>query len=183
MRIIGGKYKGRKLRLPKNTKTRPTTDFAKEALFNYLDDQFTINGSTVLDVFAGSGSLGFEFLSRGAAFTYFVEIEKSTAKAISETAEYFNEENYKCIKADAHKIVKAWRVEPVNFIIADPPFSLKDYQPFINSLISSKATDNNTVIIIEHSSDKQILPEEKCLSIKKYGQIMFTIFKANYEQE
>lgn len=177
MRIIGGKYKGRKLILPRNAKTRPTTDFAKEALFNFLADQFHFEDKTGIDLFAGSGSLGFEFLSRGGSFSYFVEIERKNTQCIQELGLAIGaQDQIKVIKADAHKILKAWKAEAVDFIFADPPFSMKEYQSFINALKDSAMTDHQTVIIIEHSSDKDIRAEESCIAVKKYGQIKFTIF-------
>lgn len=179
MRIIGGEFKGKRFQLPKGSKTRPTTDFAKEALFNYLNTEIDFDGITAIDLFAGSGAIGFEFLSRGAEFVYWVEIDTRNSAEIKKTASELEAKNCKVIKADAHKIIDVWKVEPVDIIFLDAPFTFKKYLECATKIANSKMCNDQTMIVIEHTSDIHPFEKIEGCTFKKYGQIMFSIFRAS----
>ena len=182
MRIIGGEFKGKRMQLPKGSKTRPTTDFAKEALFNFLSTEIDFDGLTAIDLFAGSGGIGFEFLSRGADFVYWVEIDNRNCTGIKKIAVELEAENCKVIKADAHKIIEVWKAEPADVIFLDAPFTFKKYLECGTKIANSKMCQPDTLIIIEHMSTIHPFEKVEGCTFKKYGQIMFSIFNASVLQ-
>lgn len=182
MRIIGGEFKGKRMQLPKGSKTRPTTDFAKEALFNYLGTELDFVGLTAIDLFAGSGGIGLEFLSRGAEFVYWVEIDSRNCSAIKNIAKELNAENTKVIKADAHKIIEVWKAEAADVVFLDAPFTFKKYLECATKIANSKMCRPDTLVVIEHMSNIHPFKNIDGCTYKKYGQIMFSIFNASVLQ-
>lgn len=176
MRIISGKYKGRNLKSPKNSsKVRPTTDRGKETLFNILFNYFDINDIITADLFCGTGSIGIEFISRGAGFCYFVDKDISTVK---NNIELLNLDNkYKLYKTDALMFLKRsdnyFNEKGIpEIIFADPPYNYNYYEKLIEAV-----NKLNVFFILEHSGK---LPETsfdgKKILHKKTGIAEFTFF-------
>lgn len=179
MRIIGGKHKGKRFTLPKGSKTRPTTDFAKEALFNFLQSDIELEGIRAIDLFAGTGAIGFELVSRGAGFVYWVEIDGRSCIEINKLIKELKCDNAKLIKADAHKIIDIWVAEPLDLVFLDAPFTFKSYFACAKKIANSKMCHPDTTIVIEHLSSISPFENVADCTFKKYGQIMFSIFKAS----
>jgi len=121
VRIISGIFRGKQIRPPGNFKARPTTDFAKESLFNILIHQFSIEDLDVLDLFSGTGSISYEFASRGARSVLAIEMAPMHFKFIQETCRSMEMEQVSVIRADAFRYLKK-PTQSFDFIFADPPF-------------------------------------------------------------
>ena len=175
MRIISGKYKRRTLVTPTaEKKTRPTTDSARETIFNILENRINFNNKICIDLFCGTGSLGIECLSRGAGKCYFVDLNISTIK---QNAEKFNISGISVIKkTDALRFIKKFNTEEdyndFYVIFADPPYNYISYEILLES-----AAKINCIFILEHSV--QFIPDKKTdffLLNRKTGITEFSIF-------
>ena len=169
MRIIGGKYKRRRFDLPKNLKARPTTDFAKENLFNVLNNLMDFEDIKALDLFSGTGAISFELLSRGASQVVCVEKQFAHYQNIKKIAEELKDENLIAIKGDVFKFITSSK-EQFDFIFADPPYDLTDLEKIPEMVINSGMMKKDTIFILEHSSknDFSSLPEFDQLRV--YGR-------------
>jgi len=176
MRIIHGKYKNRRFIIPKNLKIRPTTDRAKESLFNILENTFTIENLNVLDLFSGSGNISYEFYSRGANITS-VEKNKSCIKFIQTTSKNFEIKNI-IIQKDCFRFLKTC-TSKYDIIFADPPFNFSKeiYSRLIKLIFEKNLILKNGMLIIEHSNFLNFEKEDGFLKNKKYGDINFSFFK------
>ncbi|MCQ2311810.1 MAG: RsmD family RNA methyltransferase, partial [Paludibacteraceae bacterium] len=133
MRIISGKYGGRRLSPPKNITARPTTDFAKEALFNLLNNRLDFEGIDMLDLFAGTGGIGLEFISRGARSVTAVELAHTQQNFIISTCKQLGINNLSMVRGDVFKFLNACQLQ-FDFIYADPPYAL-DKLPELPELV------------------------------------------------
>ena len=125
MRIITGKYKGRRFEVPRTFKARPTTDFAKENIFNVLNGYVDIEGATALDLFAGTGSITLEMLSRGCSSVVSVEADRDHAAFIRQCLEKIGVKECSLIRGDVFRFLKSSR-QQYDIIFADPPYALKE---------------------------------------------------------
>ncbi len=169
MRVIAGKYKGRKLESPKSNMIRPTTDKVKEAVFGSL--QFDIPGSAVLDAFAGSGALGIEALSRGAAHVDFVEKNSACLKTLKDNLTIIGVDSFSIIKGDVLKI--ADRLKSYDIVFADPPYDEGLYLPFLEMAAERGLIKKGGKIIMEcRRTFDFILPKMyNFIKKKDYGDI------------
>lgn len=182
-RIISGKYKGRNLTVPTSV-TRPTSSRVREAIFSSLQHSVgSFDGLLVLDLFAGSGALGIEALSRGAARTFFVEKDRSATACIEENLRTLGEKNFLVQKADVLELVGSGSSSsPADLVFIDPPYVLSDAQ--VASILAALATNrwlaNDALLVVERSS-KSVLdwPEGfEALANKTYGDT--TIWYGEY---
>ena len=177
MRIIAGDYKGRRLTSPADNRVRPTTDKVKEAIFSILTNE--IYGSYVLDLFAGSGNLGLEALSRGAEHCWFGDSSRDSIKLIRENVLYCKADDKSTIKAGDYRKVLARITEQMDVILLDPPYG-KGLLPDCFELIEEyDLLAENGVIMAEHQKD-EVLPDEigKFTKIKErtYGKVVVSIY-------
>lgn len=160
MRIVGGQHKGKKLSPPTSDKTRPTSDRLRESLFNRLThgiDGFELEGARVLDLFAGTGALGLEALSRGAAFALFVEDASAARGTIRRNIETLEETGRtKLFKRDATRLGKMQRFEPFTLIFLDPPYGKSLAEKALESAIDGGWLAENALIVLEESKSSQI---------------------------
>lgn len=178
MRVITGSAKGRRLGELNGTDTRPTTDRVKEGLFNII--QFDIEGRRILDLFAGTGQLGIECLSRGAAHCTFVDQRKDAARLVRENLEATNLTSHaKVIQGDALAFLSSTR-EQFHLIFLDPPYDANLLKPTLNRLAGIDILAKNGIIICE-SRVNQDLPELPAPYRKsrdyKYGRIKVTLYR------
>ena len=172
MRIVGGSHKGRIIEKNKNLELRPTTDIAKEALFNILDNRYFFNNKEVLDLFSGTGNISFEFASRGVQ--KITAIDKSI-KAIN----FINETSLKLdlkvntVNIDAINYLNKCK-RKFNFIFADPPYNYRFYQELKEIIINKNLIKDDGLLIIEH--DKNTMFNEPNIELRKYGNVHFSIF-------
>lgn len=171
MRIISGIYKSRILKSPVSDKVRPTSDRAKEMLFNVLNNRINFYGKTCMDIFCGSGSLGLECISRGAVFCYFVDKDLQSVK--KNIALLKADEKCKLIKSDAVDFLKSGGMDNIDLIFCDPPYDYKKYDELI-----SAASVFKSLVVLEHSDKFVPYKEfEKNIFLKrKAGTVNFTFF-------
>tara|TARA_R110002167_G_scaffold61125_7_gene172361 strand:- start:177 stop:716 length:540 start_codon:yes stop_codon:yes gene_type:complete len=177
MRIISGKHKGRRISAPKKLPVRPTTDMAKEALFNILNNQIYFAELKVLDLFSGTGNIGYEFASRGAASITAVDADPGCVAFIGRTAKEL-EFDITAIKSDVFKFLEKTPLK-VDLVFADPPYDLP-FETFarIPALIFSQGIlESDGVLVVEHSdkTDLSKLPYFK--NSRKYGGSIFSFFE------
>lgn len=185
MRIVSGKYKGRKFTAPKNLPTRPTTDFAKEALFNILNHRFFLNEITVLDLFAGIGSISLEFVSRGATKVTAVEQFGPCVSFIQEVTEKLEIKNLTLYKQDVFKFLGREMPQQYDIIFADPPFDMSqdDYHQILNLIFDRELLNNYGLFILEHGQNHDFSTYPKFLEHKKYGNVHFSFFENNLQDD
>ena len=156
MRIISGELKGRKISVPDSKEIRPTTDRVRETLFNILNNKIDFSDRKVLDLYAGSGSLGLECLSRGASLVHFVERNFKIYSSLQENINSLDAtEKCKIFKMEAVKFSLLSKSEDYDLIIADPPFFKDDIYNVVVNLINNKYFDVDGFMIIERSIQTQ----------------------------
>lgn len=183
-RIISGQWKAKRISAPKNFDVRPTTDFAKEALFSIIENRFRFDfGSiSVLDLFAGIGSLSLEFTSRGCKDLTSVEMNAKHASFISTTSrELEMDSQINVIRADVFEYLKKNRNRKTyELIVADPPFEMEvpKYEELISLVLNNNYLKENGVFILEHQSRTK-LQHPNLTDTRKYGNVSFSFFKPN----
>lgn len=178
MRIIRGKYKGRHFPTPTNFKARPTTDFAKEGLFNILENVYIDFDAepSALDLFAGTGSIGLELASRGCSRV--VSIEKSFQhwQFLARVAREIGCTEWKPLKGDAFKYCHSQAgKETFDIIFADPPYALPNLKEIPDAALPLLA--NGGLFILEHGKDYDFTSHPRCIEHRTYGSVNFSFFK------
>ncbi|MGB7286508.1 MAG: 16S rRNA (guanine(966)-N(2))-methyltransferase RsmD [Salaquimonas sp.] len=158
MRIVGGKFRGRRLSTPSSDKIRPTTDRTRESLFNILGNQIDFEGKRVIDVFAGTGALGLEAMSRGCGYVLFVE-ESAEARGLLRTnVEALGLQGASRIfKRDATKIGEAGTITPFDLVFLDPPYGKQLGEQALAALVRGGWLSMDALIVLEERAD--CLPE------------------------
>jgi len=152
LRIISGELKGRWINVPKSNLIRPTTSRVKETLFNLLTNEISFNNIKVLDLYAGSGSLGIESLSRGAAEVHFVEKNFKIYKNLLENIKTLEVENCcSLFKVSAEKFSQSQINSSYDLILADPPFFKDDIYQVVQNIITNKYLRKNSIMVVERS--------------------------------
>lgn len=176
MRIISGKYKGKIIRAPKKIPARPTTDFAKEGLFNILRNQFDFSQTHLLDLFAGTGNMTYEFISRGVTTVVCVDSNYNSIKFISSTIDLLDNSVQKtCIKNDAFKFL-AKCYKKFDIIFADPPYDMDEFEKIPELVFASDLLNEDGWLIVEHSKHTILNEQPNFVETRKYGNVNFSIF-------
>jgi len=177
MRIISGKYKGRRISPPKNLPVRPTTDMSKEALFNILNNHFNLSDLTILDLFAGTGNISYEFGSRGCNAIVSVDADFGCVSFIKKTAIEF-EFNITALKSDVFKYLEKAKGN-FDIIFADPPYSLeqKEFEKIHELIFTADLLNTEGMLIIEHSKHTSLSHLDKFSFQKNYGGSVFSFFE------
>ncbi len=179
MRIISGTYKRRKIIAPKNLPVRPTTDMAKESLFNIINNLYYFEDISVLDLFAGTGNISYEFASRGTENITCVDQNFNCIKFINKTADSF-EMPIQTIKSDVFKFLEKATIKS-DVIFADPPYNFSDEQ-FANipeMVFSNQLLKENGLLIVEHSKHTDLSKLNNFSYSKGYGGNVFSFFELN----
>ncbi|AFL81975.1 N6-adenine-specific methylase [Aequorivita sublithincola DSM 14238] len=179
MRIISGTYKGRRLTAPKNLPVRPTTDFAKEALFNILRVRYYFEELTVLDLFSGTGNISFEFASRGVQNITSVDQHHGCIQYINKVSEEF-EFPIKTIKFDVSKYLEKCS-GTFDVIFADPPydFDVSQLEGIVKTVFEKNLLEaEEGLLIIEHSKQNNLSAVENFKEARKYGGNVFSFFSS-----
>jgi 16S rRNA (guanine(966)-N(2))-methyltransferase RsmD len=176
LRIVSGTYKGRRINPPKKLPVRPTTDMAKEALFNILNNNYYFDEITILDLFAGTGSISYEFASRGTTQITCVDQDFGCIKFINKTAEDFDM-SIQTVKSNVYKFLEKTK-QTSDVIFADPPyvFTLEQFSKIHELVFQNKLLTDNGVLIIEHSKHTDISNLSNFEYSKNYGGNMFSFF-------
>lgn len=177
MRIISGQFKGRRITAPKKLPVRPTTDMAKEALFNILNNQFYFDDISVLDLFSGTGSISYEFASRGTEQITAVDEDLGCIKFINKTAEEFDM-SIRAIKSDVYKFLETTNLK-VNVIFADPPyaFTLEQFSKIPELIFENSVLEDEGVLIVEHPKQIDLSLVPYYSYAKNYGGSVFSFFE------
>lgn len=176
MRIISGKYRGRAINPPRNLRARPTTDFAKENLFNVLNNLVDYERTDVLDLFAGTGSISYEFASRGARSVTSVEINAVHYDFIRRTARQLEIENLYAVKANVFLYLKSCPKQ-FDLIFADAPYDLPASEQVVGMVLDSEILRPGGIFIFEHSGDKDFSARKEFWQSRSYGSVHFSFFK------
>ena len=183
MRVISGKYKRRTFEVPRNFKARPTTDFAKENLFNVLTNLIDFEECTnVLDLFAGTGSISLEFVSRGCGRVISVEREPSHHTHIYKIKEQLKEENWIPLRADVFRYIEKCH-DTFDLIFADPPYALTRLAELPDLILNKGMIAKDGILILEHGKDHSFTNHPCFVQERIYGSVHFSFFEPRKEAE
>lgn len=182
MRIISGKLKGRSVLVPKNFGGRPTTDFAREGLFNVLHNLIDLQGLRVLDLFAGTGAFGLECMSRGATSARFVELSPLHVKFIADNIRHFELKNALVTKGDVFKSISSIH-EKFDLIFADPPFDLDALDKLPDMILKSDLLAEHGIFVLEHGRNQEFSQHPFFLQHRKYSNVHFSFFSKELSDE
>lgn len=178
MRIIRGKYGRRRFDVPTNISARPTTDFARENIFNVLENIIDFDGITAIDLFAGTGAISLEMVSRGAARVTAVELAPTQFRFIEKVRRQLNCNELTVVKGNALKFIAA-ATEPVNLVFADPPYDLPDFESIPGIILSSAAVGPDTLVVVEHGKNRDFSHMPEFVEHRSYGSVNFSLFRKN----
>ena len=177
MRIIRGKYGRRRFDVPGNITARPTTDFARENIFNVLENLVDFEEApTALDLFAGTGAITFEFLSRGCASVTAVEKAATQHGFIRKVAAQLGVDNLTLLRTDALRFITA-ASQSYDIVFADPPYDLPGFAEIPQAVLSSKLLRPGSLFIIEHSRKHDFSSLPHFIDHRAYGSVNFSIFR------
>lgn len=176
MRIISGTFRGRRLTPPKNITARPTTDFAKESLFNLLNNQIDFEGCDMLDLFAGTGGIGLEFVSRGAREVTAVEMAHTQQNFVISTCKLLGIHNLHVMRGDVFKYINTCALQ-FDFIFADPPYALDSLATLPDLIFEKALLKEDGLFVLEHGKDYDFSQHPHFQSHRSYGSVNFTFFR------
>lgn len=181
MRIVSGKLKGRRITAPKNLPVRPTTDMAKEALFNILNNHYYFDSLSVIDLFSGTGNIAYEFASRGSKNIFAIDGDYNCIKFINNTCKQLDI-SINAFRNDVFKFLKKTPLTS-DIIFADPPYDMEldSFLSIADIVFERKLLNDGGVLVIEHSKHMDLSSHELLSYSKKYGGSVFSFFEANTE--
>lgn len=175
MRIIRGKYGRRRFDVPHNITARPTTDFARENIFNVIDNLIDLEGKKALDLFAGTGAVSYELLSRECASVTAVEKASTQLNFIRKVKDLLGDENLHIVRGDVFKFISSC-TEEFDFIFADPPYDLPRFAEIPELILNSKIIKPGTLFVMEHSKKYDFYNLPHFLEHREYGSVNFSLF-------
>lgn len=176
MRIITGIYKGRHFEVPRSFKARPTTDFAKENIFNVLRGYIDLEGATALDLFAGTGSISLELVSRGCERVVSVEADRDHANFIRQCFSELGCDKDVLIRGDVFRFLKSCR-QRFDLIFADPPYSLPELPTIPRLILDGDLLSPQGILVFEHGKQYDFSSETGFLEHRSYGSVNFSLFR------
>lgn len=179
MRIISGTHRSRTINAPKNLPVRPTTDFAKESLFNILNNHFEFEKLKVLDLFCGTGNITYEFLSRECIDIVSVDENYNCCSFVKKTIQDFKFTNAKVIKADVFSFLKK-NIEQYDIIFADPPYELVGIEQISLLVFEKQLLKENGWLIVEHGENTDLSQQANFKEKRKYGNVHFSFFSISH---
>lgn len=177
MRIIRGKYGRRRFDVPSNISARPTTDFARENIFNVLENIVDFEGLRALDLFAGTGAVSFEFLSRGCAAVTAVEKAATQQKFIAKVARELGDDNLTLVRGDALRFLTAGGAPRFDIVFADPPYDMEGFGDIPGRVLDSGLLASGAVFVMEHSKNYDFSHLPHFSEHRAYGSVNFSIFR------
>jgi 16S rRNA (guanine(966)-N(2))-methyltransferase RsmD len=176
LRIIGGKYKGRRIEPPSTLKARPTTDFAREGLFNILANRVDMEEISVLDLFSGTGSISYEFASRGVPSVHLVEKDSRHIAGIKRIIGEIGIEGIRTIHIDVKTYLKTCQVK-YDIVFADPPYDLPWLTELPDLVTGAGILNENGFFILEHPRDLSFSAHKLFFEHRNYGGVNFSFFR------
>lgn len=180
MRIISGTHKSKRIYAPKNLPVRPTTDMAKESLFNILNNDYYFDEIRVLDLFSGTGNISYEFASRGTQQILSVDQNLNCIRFIQKTAEELGFKAITTLKADVFEFVTKHKQE-YDVIFADAPYDIEGLESVIENIFKHDLLANNGVLILEHPKEQDFSELPNYINKRRYGNVNFSFFERNEE--
>ncbi len=177
MRIITGKYKGRHFDIPRTFKARPTTDFAKENIFNVLTQHIDFDGCEALDLFSGTGSISLELLSRGCQRVVSIELDRDHHRFIQQCLQKLGDHDCIPIRGDVFRFLKSCH-QQFDFIFADPPYALKELPQIPDLIFQKSLLKPEGIFVFEHGEKHVFSQHAHFLDHRQYGSVNFTLFRA-----
>ncbi|MFI3286992.1 MAG: RsmD family RNA methyltransferase [Rikenellaceae bacterium] len=177
MRIVAGTHRGRIVTPPPGFKARPTTDFAKENLFNSLSNLFDWEEVSFLDLFSGTGSLSYEAASRGAHRVLSVEGNALHQRFIVSTIKSLGFKTITSIRSNVFTFLKSSFAESFDVIFADPPYDMEALDTVPDLVLEKGILSEGGTLIFEHSSEFDFSAHPRFVSMKKYGSVHFSLFE------
>lgn len=176
MRVITGKYKGRHFEVPRSFKARPTTDFAKENLFNVLQGYLDFEDAEAMDLFAGTGSITLELLSRGCSRVVTVEKDPLHYSFITGFVEKLGDRNCYPVRGDVFRYLTRLN-EQFDFIFADPPYALPNISEIPDMVLERNLLKPDGVFVLEHGKNDNFSDHPRLVDHRVYGSVNFSFFK------
>jgi 16S rRNA (guanine(966)-N(2))-methyltransferase RsmD len=180
MRIISGIHKSRRFDIPKSFKARPTTDFAKENIFNVISNLIDLEDTTALDLFSGTGSIAFEFISRGCREVTSVEKDFAHYSFIKKVQAELKADNMHVVRKDAFSYIKSDSKKTFDLIFADPPYALKELPLLPELIFKHKLLNPNGILILEHPEEHNFSSSPQFLQRRVYGSVNFSLFRNHF---
>ncbi|MGE4586732.1 MAG: RsmD family RNA methyltransferase [Mangrovibacterium sp.] len=177
MRIVGGKYKGRQFNPGRQFKARPTTNMAKENLFNILQHRLDFKTLKILDLFSGTGSISFEFASRGCRDITSVETDFRHHRFIQEVIAKIGEKHIRAVRANAFRFLES-STGKFDLIFADPPFDHPRFNEVPRLVLNSELLAHAGLFILEHSGKVDFSDYSEWLELRRYGNVHFSFFRS-----
>ena len=175
MRIISGTHRQRRIVAPKNLPVRPTTDMAKESLFNILNNEYYFDEITVADLCAGTGNISYEFASRGCEMILSVEKNSACARFIQETADKFDFNQIQVLRSDIFDFLEKTSLS-FDIIFTDPPYEMEGVATLPDIVFEKKLVNENGYLIIEHSQFHDFSEHPNFVQHRKYSSVHFSFF-------
>ena len=182
MRIVSGTHKSKRIYAPKNLPVRPTTDMAKESLFNILNNDYYFDEIRVLDLFSGTGNISYEFASRGTQQILSVDQNLNCIRFIQKTVEELGFKAITTLKADVFEFVTKHKQE-YDVIFADAPYDIEGLESVIENVFKHDLLASNGVLIIEHPKEHDFSELPNYRNKRRYGNVNFSFFERNEEVE
>ncbi len=176
MRIISGLFKGRRFDPPSNITARPTTDFAKESLFNLINNMTDFEDATTLDLFSGTGSISYEFVSRGSLHSTAVEMSDRHIAYIKKICTQLKISNLKIYKQDVFRFLEA-SSGSYDIIFADPPYQLENITSIPDLVFKNRRLNNDGLLIVEHGAKTSFSEHPNFIEHRNYGNVHFSFFE------
>ena len=176
MRIITGQYKGRRFDVPRTFKARPTTDFAKENIFNVLTALVDFDGATALDLFSGTGSISLELVSRGCTQVVSVELDRDHPRFICDCMKKLGTQACIPLRGDVFRFLKSCR-QQFDFIFADPPYALQELTTIPDIVFAQNLLKDGAPMVLEHGNDHDFSAHPHFFDHRQYGSVNFSIFR------
>ncbi len=176
MRIITGLYKGRHFEIPRTFKARPTTDFAKENIFNVLAGYIDLEGASALDLFSGTGSISLELLSRGCSHVVSVEMDRDHHRFITDCLRKLDTKACIPLRADVFKFIKSCH-EQYDLIFADPPYALRELPAIPDLVLTSGILKEGGIFVFEHGKTNDFSTHPRFVEHRAYGSVNFSLFR------
>lgn len=178
MKIITGIYGGRRFEAPRNLQARPTTDLAKQALFNILQNRIPLEDIDALDLFSGTGSISFELLSRGAAKVVSVEMGRQQQQFIQKVAQELKvpAAKHQLVRGDVFRYLAGRPLKPFDFIFADPPYALNDLDKLPGLILNGEWLSEDGIFVLEHGKENDFSMTEGFVEMRTYGAVHFSFF-------
>jgi 16S rRNA (guanine(966)-N(2))-methyltransferase RsmD len=182
MRIISGKYKGRHFDVPRTFKARPTTDFAKENLFNILNNIIDFEECKALDLFSGTGSISLELLSRGCKEVTSIEMDNLHVTFLRKSSEKLGDSNWRIVKDDVLRFLKRC-THRYDIIFADPPYAMKELREIPDMVLQGEILREGGIFVFEHGKDYSFETHPYFFRHTSYGSVNFSFFRKESKEQ